>query len=71
MKHAHDQSLLLHEDTSGDVGKQSRTRAPSSSLNERARRQLLAAGGLCILFMIGEIVGGYLAGSLAIMTECV
>lgn len=35
----------------------------------KARRQLLCACVLCFLFMCGEVVGGYLAGSLAIMTE--
>jgi hypothetical protein len=34
-----------------------------------ARWQLWVAMGFCFLFMIGEVVGGYLAGSLAIMTE--
>ncbi|KAM6218442.1 proton-coupled zinc antiporter SLC30A2 isoform 1-T1 [Rhynchocyon petersi] len=36
---------------------------------QRARRQLYAASAICLVFMIGEIVGGYLAHSLAIMTD--
>ncbi|XP_006883556.1 PREDICTED: zinc transporter 2 isoform X1 [Elephantulus edwardii] len=36
---------------------------------QRARRQLYAASAVCLLFMIGEVVGGYLAHSLAIMTD--
>lgn len=35
----------------------------------RARIQLTIAMIFCFLFMAGEVVGGYLAHSLAIMTE--
>jgi hypothetical protein len=48
--------------------------APPAAVNiaaSRANRQLLIAMCLCFIFMIGEVVGGYIAGSLAIMTECV
>ncbi|XP_047239056.1 zinc transporter 2 isoform X2 [Girardinichthys multiradiatus] len=34
-----------------------------------ARRRLYVVSFVCLLFMIGEIVGGYLAGSLAVMTD--
>eukprot|EP00122_Pirum_gemmata_P003685 Pgem_evm1s3335 len=34
-----------------------------------ARNKLLIALIICFLFMIGEVVGGYLSGSLAIMTD--
>ncbi|XP_013009630.2 proton-coupled zinc antiporter SLC30A2 isoform X1 [Cavia porcellus] len=36
---------------------------------ERARRQLYVASAVCLVFMIGEVIGGYLAHSLAIMTD--
>ncbi|XP_058516783.1 proton-coupled zinc antiporter SLC30A2 [Ochotona princeps] len=36
---------------------------------EQARHQLYAASAICLVFMIGEIIGGYLAHSLAIMTD--
>ncbi|XP_012501395.1 PREDICTED: zinc transporter 2 isoform X1 [Propithecus coquereli] len=36
---------------------------------ERARRQLYVASAICLVFMIGEVIGGYLAHSLAIMTD--
>ncbi|XP_008564170.1 PREDICTED: zinc transporter 2 isoform X1 [Galeopterus variegatus] len=36
---------------------------------ERAQRQLYVASAICLVFMIGEVVGGYLAHSLAIMTD--
>lgn len=39
------------------------------SSNAWARRKLLMAGGLCLLFMGGEFAGGFLAHSLAIMTD--
>lgn len=35
----------------------------------RAQKKLLIAVVLCALFMFAEILGGYLAGSLAIMTD--
>ncbi|KAM9738644.1 proton-coupled zinc antiporter SLC30A8 [Menidia menidia] len=34
-----------------------------------AKRRLYVVSVICLLFMIGEIVGGYLAGSLAVMTD--
>ncbi|XP_062996646.1 proton-coupled zinc antiporter SLC30A2 [Elgaria multicarinata webbii] len=36
---------------------------------ERARRKLYLASGICLVFMTGEVVGGYYAHSLAIMTD--
>ncbi|XP_027433492.1 zinc transporter 2 isoform X1 [Zalophus californianus] len=38
-------------------------------MKERARRQLYVASAICLVFMIGEVVGGYLAHSLAVMTD--
>ncbi len=46
-----------------------RPRGGAPTLSRKARAQLVAAMVLCFLFMIGEVVGGYFAGSLAIMTE--
>lgn len=40
--------------------------------NEEARKnwcKLLIVAIICLLFMFGEVVGGYIAGSLAIMTD--
>uniref|UniRef100_A0A3P8UV03 Probable proton-coupled zinc antiporter SLC30A3 n=1 Tax=Cynoglossus semilaevis TaxID=244447 RepID=A0A3P8UV03_CYNSE len=34
-----------------------------------AQKKLYIASGVCLIFMIGEVVGGYLAHSLAIMTD--
>ncbi|KAA8582878.1 hypothetical protein FQN60_015424 [Etheostoma spectabile] len=34
-----------------------------------ARRKLCIASAVCLVFMIGEVIGGYLAHSLAIMTD--
>ncbi|XP_057257206.1 proton-coupled zinc antiporter SLC30A2 isoform X3 [Pezoporus wallicus] len=36
---------------------------------QQARRRLYLAAGICLLFMAGEAVGGYLAHSLAILTD--
>ncbi|KAL6099527.1 slc30a8 [Pungitius sinensis] len=34
-----------------------------------AQRRLYVVSVICLLFMIGEVIGGYLAGSLAVMTD--
>ncbi|CAH8541927.1 unnamed protein product [Heterobilharzia americana] len=39
------------------------------SVDLKARRKLILASVLCLFFMIGEIIGGALAHSLAIMTD--
>lgn len=41
---------------------------PPSS-DESARRRLIAASVVCLLFMIGEVIGGVLSNSLAIATD--
>ena len=38
-------------------------------MDKRARKKLLMASVLCLVFMVGEAVGGALAGSLAIATD--
>ncbi len=43
----------------------------ASAASRRATNQLTLAMAFCFVFMIAEVVGGYFAGSLAIMTECV
>uniref|UniRef100_A0A8C6ZP91 Probable proton-coupled zinc antiporter SLC30A3 n=1 Tax=Nothoprocta perdicaria TaxID=30464 RepID=A0A8C6ZP91_NOTPE len=42
---------------------------PSPGGRLRARRQLRVACTICCVFMVGEVIGGYLAHSLAIMTD--
>ncbi|XP_072020105.1 proton-coupled zinc antiporter SLC30A2-like [Amphiura filiformis] len=41
----------------------------AAAANKRATVQLSIAAAICLLFMIGEVIGGYFAGSLAIMTD--
>ncbi|XP_069703707.1 proton-coupled zinc antiporter SLC30A2-like [Periplaneta americana] len=41
----------------------------SSHGGTAAWQQLLAATVMCLLFMVAEVVGGYLAGSLAVMSD--
>ena len=36
---------------------------------EKAKKKLMTACGLCLLFIAGEVTGGYLSGSLAIMSD--
>lgn len=44
-------------------------RKPKSAKEIRAQRAIIIATVFTLLFMVGEIVGGYLASSLAIMTD--
>nr|XP_049692109.1 zinc transporter 2-like isoform X2 [Helicoverpa armigera] len=44
-------------------------RSRNEEIDKRARRKLIIASILCVIFMIGEIVGGYLSNSLAIATD--
>ncbi|XP_037549421.1 zinc transporter 2-like [Nematolebias whitei] len=47
----------------------SRAQAERETEKKNARRRLYVVSVICLLFMVGEIVGGYLAGSLAVMTD--
>ncbi|XP_067009180.1 proton-coupled zinc antiporter SLC30A2 isoform X2 [Anabrus simplex] len=38
-------------------------------VDQKARRKLIIASILCVIFMIGEVIGGYLSSSLAIATD--
>ncbi|XP_045459879.1 zinc transporter 2-like [Melitaea cinxia] len=44
-------------------------RSRNEDIDKRARRKLIIASVLCVIFMIGEIVGGYISNSLAIATD--
>ncbi|XP_008297539.1 zinc transporter 2 [Stegastes partitus] len=54
VKHCHDNS---HAQEDREAEKRS------------ARKRLYLVSVICLVFMIGEIIGGYLAGSLAVMTD--
>lgn len=41
----------------------------SEKVDKRARRKLILASVLCVIFMIGEALGGYISSSLAIATD--
>lgn len=41
----------------------------SRDIDRKARRKLITASILCVVFMIGEVIGGYLSSSLAIATD--
>ena len=58
--------LLAHDHAAADPPPARRPGGPS---NAGAKWQLVAAGVFCLLFMCAEVVGGYFAHSLAIMTE--
>ncbi|XP_047985407.1 zinc transporter 2-like isoform X2 [Leguminivora glycinivorella] len=44
-------------------------RTRNEEIDKRARRKLIIASILCVIFMLGEIIGGYLSNSLAIATD--
>ncbi|NXF10026.1 ZNT2 protein, partial [Smithornis capensis] len=52
-------------------GQHCHTRGPDGhpGQQQRARRKLYLAAGICLVFMVAEAVGGYLAHSLAILTD--
>ena len=64
-------ALLLAADGGGaGAGAGALPESQSMSAKKRAARtQLLKVLGICLVFMGCEVVGGYLAGSLAIMTD--
>ncbi|XP_037046643.1 zinc transporter 2 [Bradysia coprophila] len=45
------------------------TNASTDIQSKKAKRQLMMATSLCFVFMIAELIGGYFAGSLAIMAD--
>ncbi|MBN3278393.1 ZNT2 protein, partial [Polyodon spathula] len=45
------------------------TKTVESRETQLARKKLYIASVICLIFMIGEVIGGYLAHSLAIMTD--
>ncbi len=60
---------LLADDRVGSPTPKARISPEQAAATRRARMQLTIAMVLCFIFMAGEVVGGYLAKSLAIMTE--
>ena len=46
-----------------------RLQNPPDAASRHVARKLLLAGCLATIFMLGEAAGGYLAGSLAVMTD--
>ncbi|XP_071440781.1 proton-coupled zinc antiporter SLC30A2-like isoform X2 [Hetaerina americana] len=59
--------ILPNPELSADLGHCHQER--NNAVDVRARRKLIIASILCVLFMIGEIVGGIISGSLAIATD--
>ncbi|KAM8977285.1 proton-coupled zinc antiporter SLC30A2 [Pelodytes ibericus] len=77
-KDFHRQMLAYVTDVNGiELGRQGNQHCHSNrsqeyshgTEKERARRKLYIASVVCLLFMIGEVIGGYMAHSLAIMTD--
>ncbi|KAK4529181.1 hypothetical protein CCYA_CCYA01G0038 [Cyanidiococcus yangmingshanensis] len=71
-----EQSLLPSIGGMGELvdseGRQLRTRSQRLervARDRRARRKLVFSAVLCFVFMIAELLGGYITGSLAVMTD--
>ncbi|XP_061166868.1 proton-coupled zinc antiporter SLC30A2-like isoform X2 [Saccostrea echinata] len=61
---------ILHDiEESSEQGHHCHTTKEKTGVDKKARRKLIIASTLCLLFMVGEIVGGVLAGSLAIISD--
>ncbi|KAM4796012.1 proton-coupled zinc antiporter SLC30A2 [Rhinophrynus dorsalis] len=78
VKDFHNQMFTYVSDMNGiELGHQGKLHCHSNRTQEdwyikekeKARRKLYMASVICLLFMIGEVIGGYLAHSLAIMTD--
>ncbi|XP_069771493.1 proton-coupled zinc antiporter SLC30A8-like [Narcine bancroftii] len=59
----------INSPTSSHCHYNSKSREQREVEQKQAQRRLAIALAVCVLFMIGEVVGGYLAGSLAVMTD--
>ncbi|XP_052254820.1 zinc transporter 2-like [Dreissena polymorpha] len=62
-------NLEVGEDASSDNGWHCHDGTIKNPLDKTARNQLIAVSILCILFMIGETIGGILSNSLALFTD--
>ncbi|KAL3984059.1 leucyl-tRNA synthetase [Sarotherodon galilaeus] len=63
---------ILQKDGTGNIKHcHDNSRAQEDRETERkvARKRLYLVSVICLIFMIGEILGGYFAGSLAVMTD--
>lgn len=63
-----------HDSENGDTGSESSPRhchiqPQVSGVDKKARLRLILASLLCLLFMVGEVVGGLLAHSLAVVSD--
>ncbi|XP_013784217.1 zinc transporter 2-like [Limulus polyphemus] len=64
-----DEPLLGAEDFGDGGTDHCHAYQPSKEGVKQAKRQLILSSCLCLCFMLGELVGGYFANSLAIMTD--
>ncbi|CAK6965806.1 zinc transporter 2 isoform X1 [Scomber scombrus] len=65
------QEVLQRDGTGGIKHCHDNSRAQEDREREKktARKRLYVVSVVCLIFMIGEIIGGYFAGSLAVMTD--
>ena len=62
-------TLELHSSQELELVDHCHCKAPRRDSSLKARKQLCVATVLCSIFVAGEVVGGYLSGSLAIMGD--
>ncbi|XP_044192562.1 zinc transporter 2 [Thunnus albacares] len=67
----HSQEVLQRDGTNGIKHCHDNSHAQEDREREKkvARKRLYVVSVVCLIFMVGEILGGYFAGSLAVMTD--
>lgn len=66
---ADDEKPVDYQEISSNIGEDHCHRERNEEIDKKARKKLLLASVLCVIFMIAEIVGGVLSNSLAIATD--
>jgi len=69
---AEDEPMLKNQNVGEDFGSNNSLHCHQNrqeGIDKKARRKLITASIICLLFMLGEIVGGVLSNSLAIATD--
>ncbi|XP_071387811.1 proton-coupled zinc antiporter SLC30A8 [Centroberyx affinis] len=71
MGSAHNQEALQKDGTGGIKHCHDNSHAQEDREREKkvAKKRLYVVSVICLIFMVGEILGGYFAGSLAVMTD--
>lgn len=64
-----DSNSAYRQVVAGDVPSTGETARREMIAADRAQKKLLMASGVCLIFMVVEVVAGFAANSLALMTD--